>query len=86
MANTVVTAPLVIIKNEDGSDRYLYRGAVLPEHVKGDALQRLKDDGFVGSEADLASSANDPLQHGTGANTALASDRPAAKTAASDKK
>jgi hypothetical protein len=69
-SSNVVTAPLVIVKNEDGSDRYLYQGAVVPEHVKGDALKRLKDDGLVGSESDIAQ--NDPQEHGTGANAPTA--------------
>lgn len=43
----VVTAPLVIAKNEDGSDLYLYEGAQLPSHVKGDALKALVDSGLV---------------------------------------
>jgi hypothetical protein len=43
----VVTAPLVITKNEDGSDLYLYFGTSLPQHIKGDELKRLSSEGFI---------------------------------------
>jgi hypothetical protein len=68
MASNVVTAPLVIVKNEDGSDRYLYQGAVVPEHIKGAELKRLKDEGMVGSEKELAETveAADPTNPRTG--------------------
>lgn len=68
MAQNVVTAPLVIVKNEDGSDRYLYQGALVPEHIKGDTLKRLKDEGMVGSDKDLAETldATDPTDPRTG--------------------
>lgn len=46
MAN-VVKAPLVIVKDENGADQYLYQGATVPSHVKGDALKRLKDEDLV---------------------------------------
>lgn len=42
-----VTAPLVITKHVDGSDLYLYQGAVLPDFVGGDELDRLVDEKFV---------------------------------------
>jgi hypothetical protein len=43
----IVTAPLVITKKEDGSDLYLYEGAVLPDHVSADEAKRLSDLGLV---------------------------------------
>lgn len=46
----VVKSPLVITKNPDGSDLYLYAGAEVPEHVKGDELKRLKDGGFLSED------------------------------------
>jgi hypothetical protein len=41
MAYKVVTAPLVITKKQDGSDLYLYEGAVLPDFVSDDEVKRL---------------------------------------------
>lgn len=46
----IVTAALVITRNEDGSDLYLYAGAPVPERVKGDELKRLVDEGFVAED------------------------------------
>lgn len=46
MAYTV-TAPLVIAKKQDGSDLYLYEGAVLPDFVPEADVKRLSDLGFV---------------------------------------
>lgn len=43
----IVIAPLVITKKEDGADQYLYEGAALPSHVKGDELKRLDGEGFI---------------------------------------
>lgn len=51
--NTVI-APLVVVKDEGGSDHYFYQGAVLPSFVADDQLKGLVDSGMVGSEADLA--------------------------------
>ena len=48
MAVHVVTTPLVITKNEDGSDLYLYFGTPLPQHIKGDELKRLSNEGYIG--------------------------------------
>lgn len=42
-----VIAPLVITKREDGSDAYLYQGALVPDYVSKDEVKRLKDEGFV---------------------------------------
>lgn len=43
----IVTAPLVITKKPDGSDLYLYEGAVVPESVSDDEVKRLVAGGFV---------------------------------------
>lgn len=45
-----INAPLVITRNEDGSDLYLYQGSPLPSHVRGDELKRLKDGGFLSGD------------------------------------
>lgn len=42
-----VTTPLVITKKQDGSDLYLYQGAVLPDFVSDEEVKRLSDGGFV---------------------------------------
>lgn len=42
-----VKAPLVIVKDEDRKDQYLYEGATLPSYVKGDDLKRLQEEGLV---------------------------------------
>lgn len=42
-----VTAPLVIAKNEGGSDVYLYEGAEVPNGLAEGELKRLKDGEFV---------------------------------------
>lgn len=47
-----VVAPLVITKNPDGSDRYLYQGAVLPDFVGDDEVKRLVDEKFVEKDGD----------------------------------
>lgn len=43
----IVSAPLVITKNKDGSDLYLYSRSVLPEFVSDDEIKRLSDRGFI---------------------------------------
>lgn len=47
MADHIVTAALVITKKEDGSDLYLYEGAVVPSFVSADELKRLAAEGFI---------------------------------------
>ncbi len=61
MAVHVVTAPLVITKNEDGSDLYLYFGTPLPQHIKGDELKRLSNEGYIGKLTAEELTALDPL-------------------------
>lgn len=48
MAHKVVV-PLVITKKEDGSDLYLYQGAVLPDFVSDEEVKRLLADKFIES-------------------------------------
>lgn len=48
MANVYrVSAPLVISKKPDGSDLYLYEGAILPDYLGEADVKRLTDLGFV---------------------------------------
>lgn len=47
MAQYKVSAPLVITKKQDGSDLYLYQGAVLPDFVSDDEVKRLQKDDFL---------------------------------------
>lgn len=46
-----VTAPLVVVKNEQGADQYLYEGATVPDFVSAETVKRLTDEGLIG-EAD----------------------------------
>jgi hypothetical protein len=57
--NNRVTAPLVIARRSDGSDVYLYRGAIVPEDLADGEAKRLAD--FLGSDEDLAESDADVL-------------------------
>jgi hypothetical protein len=42
-----VVKPLVITKRQDGSDLYLYEGALLPDFVSDEEAKRLLDEEFV---------------------------------------
>lgn len=44
----VVTAPLVIAKNEDGADLYLYEGATVPAGQSKEWLKRHRRDKMIG--------------------------------------
>lgn len=58
----IVTAPLVIVNNTDGSHKYLYQGAVVPEFVSSDRLDELELDGFIEEvSAKEAATAPEPL-------------------------
>lgn len=46
-----VVVPLVITRNEDGSDRYLYEGAIVPDFVSDDEVKRLVEGEFVEKES-----------------------------------
>lgn len=43
----VITGPLVVTRNPDGTDLYLYQGAEVPEHVSEDECKRLADIGLA---------------------------------------
>ena len=43
----VVTAPLVIVKDDQGRDLYLYQGSEVPDVVSAENIKRLKDDGMI---------------------------------------
>ena len=43
----IVTAPLVVAKQEDGSDVYLYQGVEVPESLSSSEVKRLRDGGFI---------------------------------------
>lgn len=45
--NYVVTAPLVIAKNEDGSDRYVYQGGVVPDGQSEEWIKSHKDSNMI---------------------------------------
>jgi hypothetical protein len=47
-----VIKPLVITKKQDGSDLYLYEGAVLPDFVSDEEVKRLLDGEFVEKSGD----------------------------------
>jgi hypothetical protein len=59
MGNTV-TAPLVIVKRQDGSDLYLYAGSVLPDHVPAVEVKRLVDGGLVAGDTVKVSAGRKP--------------------------
>jgi hypothetical protein len=43
----VVTAPLVVVKDETGADLYLHRGDVVPDATLGTLLERLLSQGLI---------------------------------------
>lgn len=43
----IVTAPLVIAKDEQGRDLYLYGGTEVPSSVRGEQLGRFTDEGMI---------------------------------------
>lgn len=44
-----VTAPLVVARQDNGTDVYLYAGSPVPETVGKDELDRLSEGGFIES-------------------------------------
>lgn len=48
----VVTAPLVIAKNDEGGDVYVYRGAPVPKGQSSDWLKRHQRDGMIAEVAE----------------------------------
>ncbi|QJU52935.1 hypothetical protein SCB71_06330 [Herbiconiux sp. KACC 21604] len=49
----VVSVPLVIAKQEDGSDVYLYQGASVGDGLAKGELKRLRDGGFISEVEDV---------------------------------
>ncbi|ATO14681.1 hypothetical protein CO540_13285 [Micromonospora sp. WMMA2032] len=49
----VVTAAVVVVKGEDGLQRYYYQGSTLPDELPKDEVQRLVDAGMVSGEKEL---------------------------------
>ncbi len=45
-----VTAPLVIARTKEGPRIYLYQGAVVPDNVSGEEVERLVEAGLVAEE------------------------------------
>jgi hypothetical protein len=45
-----VLAPLVVVRDAEQYDHYLYRGADVPDFVSGDVLSQLRGSGMVGSD------------------------------------
>lgn len=43
----VITGPLVVTKNPDGTDLYLYEGAEIPDFVSDDECKRIADLGLA---------------------------------------
>lgn len=50
----IVTAALVIARNGDGQDVYVYQGLPLPAQINAAERKRLVDEGFVEVVADDA--------------------------------
>lgn len=46
-----VSAPLVVAKQPNGSDLYLYQGAPVPEDLSSDEVKRLEEGGFIEKDA-----------------------------------
>jgi hypothetical protein len=44
-----VLAPLVVVRDAEQYDHYLYRGADVPDFVAVDVLSQLRESGMVGS-------------------------------------
>lgn len=61
MAKTVVITPLVIVKDPEGHDVYLYHGAEVPSYVDSDRVAQLKSEGYLGSQSDLAEEEASPI-------------------------
>lgn len=47
MASYVVKSALVIAKDDEGRQVYLYQGAVVPSSINKDEVTRLQDGGFI---------------------------------------
>lgn len=51
----VVTAPVVVAKNKDGADEYLYQHQTVRDSIPDDVVQRLAAAGFISRGAEQAS-------------------------------
>lgn len=51
-----VSAPLVVAKQSNGSDLYLYQGAPVPDGLADDEVKRLREGGFIEKDEDTKSS------------------------------
>lgn len=92
MAALTVTAPLIVVKAEDGAQHYLRRGADLPDWVDKDHVKQFRDAGLVGAAKKPAPKAKPagPSASGSGSGSAggsgsstkpaTGSDTPAATT------
>lgn len=67
----IVTSALVIAKNEDGSDRYLYEGAVLGGGLRKGEVERLVEAGMVGKDDEPAPAADKPSSDKPAGNASL---------------
>jgi len=47
-SNYVVTAPLVIVPDERGSQQYFYYGAAIPQGLDADRVKQLFEEGMLG--------------------------------------
>lgn len=45
--NYTVTAPLVVVPDQSGSDRYLYKGAAVPADIDQEHIDRLAGDKLI---------------------------------------
>lgn len=55
-----VNAPLVVARQENGTDIYLYQGAPVPPSVKADEVKRLVADGLLTKNAEEAADDSEP--------------------------
>jgi hypothetical protein len=53
-----VTAPLVVAKQPNGSDLYLYQGAPVPDGLADGEIKRLEEGDFIEKDAAEAKSAS----------------------------
>lgn len=59
MATYIVTAPLVIAKNEEGADLYVYEGGPVPDGQSDEWTRRHLDQGMI-AEGEFPADAADP--------------------------
>lgn len=71
MSDLIVKVPLAIVKDTEGRHRYLYQGAVVPDGLDQDDVDRLVDEEAFGKPEDPEEDGDDK--------------KPAAKKAAASK-